>query len=125
MGRGIEDYDEITLSTLGGGALEEKFQVELKRVLENIADLNAKDGKREISLKIVFVPSSDRKRTAIEISTGHKIQGDLDYESQGYIGKQGAQLKIWEHNPEQFQLPVGDGHIKPAVNNKTIGGLSK
>lgn len=111
----------VSLSTLGEGALEEKFQIELQKVLDNIADPNTKEGAREIALKIVFAPNTQRSAVAITISASSKLQGDLAYESHALLGKEGAQLKIWEHNPEQLKLPVSEGAIRPA--GKVIGGL--
>jgi len=124
MGRGLEDYDELTLSTLGNGALEEKFQAELARVLANINDPNANDGKREIALKITIIPKGSRGEADMELASSCKLQADAPYASGAYLGRQGAQLKIWEHNPEQLRFPAEGDHIGE-VPKTTIGGLDE
>lgn len=120
MGRGLEDYDKLTLATIGGGALEEKFQHELDRVLKNIADPNAADGKREIVLKVVFCPNAKSSTAELVISAASKIQADMPFDSMVYLGREGAQHVAWEHNPEQFSLPMAE----PLSEVKTtIGGM--
>ncbi len=121
MGRGLDDYDAVTLSMLGGGAVEEKFQVELDRVLRNIADPNTGDGKRVIELKIVFYPNTQRTSADIAVTAVSKLQADKPYESHAYLGREGAAHRAWEHNPEQLKLPVGEGHITEA--KAKIGGV--
>lgn len=51
--------------TLGKGAGKEKFDEELDKVLKNIQDTNTnwKD-RREITLKVTVIPSSDERREA-------------------------------------------------------------
>ncbi len=122
MGRGLDDYDAVSLSQLGGGAVEEKFQVELDRVLRNIADPNTGDGKRVIKLEIVFYPNTQRTSADIAVTATSKLQADKPYESHAFLGREGAALKAWEHNPEQLRLPVTDGHIKDA--KAKIGGMA-
>lgn len=56
------------LTTIGGGAALEKFDHELKKVLNNIRDLNTDPkAKRKIVLEIVFQPDEDRElvRTSV------------------------------------------------------------
>lgn len=127
MGRGIDDYDRITLSTLGNGALEEAFQVELDRVLRNIDDPNTADGKREINMKITINPNSRGSMADLTLQATSKLQPDLPVESAAYLGKQGAKPMAWEHNPEQMQLPVDGEHIQEADAETThrIGGMKR
>lgn len=124
MGRGIEDYDSLTLSTLGNGALEEKFQVELDRVLRNMEDPNTVDGKCEVTLKITFIPhTGNRQRSAdMVLASACKLQPDNPVASMAYLGKQGARPMAWEHNPEQFDLPMSEGDVAE-VKKTTIGGV--
>lgn len=59
------EIELFSFDTLGKGAGQEKFDEELKKVLKNIQDPNTnwKD-RREITLKVVFIPSSDERREA-------------------------------------------------------------
>lgn len=82
----------IKIDTFAGGVLKEKFDQELTRVLENIADPNTKeDAIRKISLDIKFKPDTDREVALVEINSkatlaatkavGTKILIDRDIES--------------------------------------------
>jgi hypothetical protein len=53
------NYKPVTLSTLMNGALEERFQLENKKVLASIYDPNTKKGKVEITCKITYEPKYD------------------------------------------------------------------
>lgn len=68
------ELNEVSLSTLGNGAVEELFGVELKRVLENIADPNA-DARtpREVTVKIRIKPNEDRSRADVTIIPSCKL----------------------------------------------------
>lgn len=124
MGMGIEDFVGLTLSTIGGGGLEEIFQVELGRALRNIDDPNTADGKREIIIKIALIPNGKRSAADMLLSGASKLQPDLPIDSMVYLGKQGAKLKAWEHNPEQMRLPIGESDIQGVeMPTKTIGGI--
>ena len=122
MGRGIEDYDKLTLETIGNGSLAEGFQIELDRVLRNIDDPNAADGKREIIMKVVFAPNAQGSAADITLSVVSKLQPDLPVETMAYLGKQGAKPMAWEHNPEQMKLPISEDVIQEAPKT-SIGGI--
>ncbi len=58
-------YEKITLSNLKDGALEELFQYELAKVLDNIADANTEiRKKRTISIQIEMTPNDDASSVA-------------------------------------------------------------
>ena len=82
------------LDTLAGGALAEKFAVELASVLANIRDPNTKaTAKREITLKIGFTPSPNRDSSLVSIKADSKltpaepieITAYLDYDDNGMV----------------------------------------
>lgn len=122
--QGINDYDGLTLATIGCGALEEKFQVELNRVLENIEDLNTEGGKRTITLKLTFKPNAKRTSADISLQATSSLAADIPIETNAYLGKEGAVPMAWEHNPEQLRLPMEKGSIAE-VHKKTIGGINQ
>lgn len=121
MPRGIEDFDGLTLAEIGDGALEEKFQVELEKVLKNIDDLNAADGKREIQLKITFTPNTKRSSADIMLFATSKLQPDVPTETMAILGREGAKPMAWEHNPDQMKLPMAEGLQE--VPKTSIGGV--
>ncbi len=121
--RDLTNQPELTLADLGSGALEEKFQAELDRVLKNIADPNSADGKREISIKIVLTPNAKRSSIDIDIQTVAKLQPDVPFASQAFIGRVGARHAAWEHNPDQLRLPMEESAI--TQQSRIIGGNSQ
>lgn len=59
--------DKLTLENLREGQAVELFDIELQKVLENIADKDTAEGVRKINLVVKFKPDSDRAVTKIEI----------------------------------------------------------
>jgi hypothetical protein len=116
----LVNQPELSMANLGNGALEEKFQVELERVLKNIADPNSADGKREIQIRIVMTPNAKRSSCDIDISTACKLQPDVPFASQMYVGRVGARHAAWEHNPDQLRLPMEGDAI--SARARVIGG---
>jgi len=52
---------------MAAGAIEEKVDYEVTRVIDNILDLNTKpDAKRKITITLVFQPDAERKHIAIQ-----------------------------------------------------------
>lgn len=66
--------EQVSLSTLASGAAVERFDHELQRVIDNIADYNT-DPKavREVSLKVKIRPNDDRSFSVVEIIATSKI----------------------------------------------------
>lgn len=58
----------INFDTLAGGALKERLNTELEKVLENIADPNTKDTKtRKLNISISFKPNEERDLAEVSI----------------------------------------------------------
>lgn len=67
-------YKKITLENLLNGVSEEKFQTELKKVKENIADINTDWKKpREINIKISLQTDEKRETVKCEVSAASKL----------------------------------------------------
>lgn len=70
----LTEADKVTLSTVGGGALEEMFQYEVNRVFANVDDVNTDPRKvREITLKLRCVPLPDRSGVSFEAQAASKL----------------------------------------------------
>jgi hypothetical protein len=71
-----EEYSPVSLATLKNGAAIELFDEELRKVLENIADINTSPtAKREVLLKVSFKPLSDqREDISVDIAVNAKLQ---------------------------------------------------
>ncbi|MCJ0199322.1 hypothetical protein J0W87_18485, partial [Clostridioides difficile] len=64
----------IALEKFEGGVLKEKFNTELQKVLDNIADPNTDFKKtRKISLEIVFKANEDRDLAEVDIKSKSTI----------------------------------------------------
>lgn len=69
-GKGID----LPLSTLANGAIQEKLDCELKKVFDNIHDLNTKaQAKRTITIKLDFIPNDTRQTVAVESNFSSKL----------------------------------------------------
>ncbi|EOH96356.1 hypothetical protein [Enterococcus pallens] len=69
----MENID-LNLSTLNGGALQEKFEYEMKNVMENILDKNTDPTKkRSVTLKIDMIPDKERELMVLSCSSQSKI----------------------------------------------------
>jgi len=62
----MSSYKKVTLSTIGGGELEKDFDRALKKVVQDIEDLNKTDGNRRIEINISFSP--DKPRTMANLT---------------------------------------------------------
>lgn len=95
----------ITLETIGGGALSELFNVEIGRVLANIADPNTDESAtRSISITVAFRPGPERDNAKVSISCQSKLAGIQSVKSQVLIGRRDGKLIAVEHDPKQQGL---------------------
>lgn len=87
----------LTLSDLGDGGLEERFQRELVKVLENIADPNTKgEAKRKITITLEFIPSEDRKVFAIKCNVASALAADDPFSAFAMLRRDGDTLSAIE-----------------------------
>jgi hypothetical protein len=102
----IVEEELVSLLNLAGGAAIERFDEELKRALQNIADPNTALGAREIKL-VVKVQPTDMQRNICKVSFQcvSKILPLMSVQTQFYVGidpKRGAVAV--EYNPKQIDL---------------------
>lgn len=66
--------DLLKLEDIAGGALQEKANTAMQKVLDNMQDPNTPwKNKREIAIKISFRQNEDRDDTAVEVSVDVKL----------------------------------------------------
>lgn len=95
----------VTLDTIGGGALVELFEAELSRVLANIADPNTDDkAARVITIAVKFKPNRDRDASSVEIACTSKLAGIMKVSTNLFIGRHAGKLVAVENNPKQTEL---------------------
>lgn len=62
-----EQLKRESILRMAAGAIEERVDYEVSRVIDNILDLNTKpDAKRKITITLVFQPDAERKHIAIQ-----------------------------------------------------------
>ena len=80
--------DQVSLSTIGGGAAVERFDDELRRVLDNIIDPNTPPkAMRKVTLEVKIKPDVDREIGQVEIVVKSQIAPAEAYETKFIIGK--------------------------------------
>ena len=99
------DFKEISLETIADGTMPELFQVELDKVLKNIADMNTNPTAiREIKFSIKFKPDKERSHVESLISTGVKLAPQKGASTFLYLAKEKGKLTAFENNPNQMEL---------------------
>ncbi|MFT8352356.1 replication terminator protein [Clostridium saccharoperbutylacetonicum] len=80
----------ISLDNFADGALAEKVNVELKKVLENIADLNTDYKiKRKLTIDITLSAQEDRELALVDINTKIKLAQPKSVGTRIIIGTDG------------------------------------
>ena len=80
------------LQTIGAGAAAEKFQAELRAVLENIRDPNTQaKAKRKIVLEYVFLPDEDREKVLVGISARSILPSTKPSGDVMFVGSKGGE----------------------------------
>ena len=98
--------EAVSLATLAGGAAVERFDYELQRVLENIADFNTKpDAVREVILKVKIKPDHDRAFTIAEIQASSKLAPVKPETTSIYVHSSSSGVTATEYNPRQERMP--------------------
>jgi hypothetical protein len=105
----MSEHDALTLSTLARGALEELWQAELERALDNVADVNAPARKpRTITLTIALHPDEGREVAALEVSARSKLPPPTSATSMLHLYRRGGRALALEHDPRQLQFELDE-----------------
>jgi hypothetical protein len=114
-----EKHEELTLANLGNGGAIELFEEELKKILENILDPNTKaKAKRELTLKVTFVPNADRDSAEIEVECRAKPAPMNSASATIFLGRRKGQAIAITHDPEQFQIQWDEESKPRNVNDE-------
>ena len=102
----MEQYREISLANLIGGAVEERFQRALNRVVDNVLDINTDPKKkRKIRIDIGFKPAETRTAATIEVGIETTLAADKVVDSTVHFQLTGGDAKVLEFDPNQPLLP--------------------
>lgn len=79
---------KIDLSKLAGGALQEKFNREITKVIENMQDPNTPCATaRSINIKITFRQGEERDDAKVDIAVTSKLAGVINASTSFAMGK--------------------------------------
>lgn len=109
--------DEIPVANLVsicGGAAEEVFQREMKRMLENIKDPSTDpDKKRKIILEFSFEPLADRSGAEVVFACTSKLAGVEATKGNVFFARQGNELRIFTRDPRQIAMFAAEAPATP------------
>ena len=104
----------VDLTQLAGGTLQEKFDREITRVIENMQDPNTPFGeKRGITINISFHQNEMRDDAKVEISVKSKLAGVISAKTNFAMGKdlQSGQVIVKEYGKQiPGQMSFSDMH---------------
>lgn len=114
--RGIKAMhkEKLTLTTLCGGAVQEKIDRALEKVARNILDPNVvPDKKRTVTLKITMKPlDEDREDVAVEADVSYTLSPELGVQTNFFVSKDltNDNISIMEHKRGEIkgQLDFSD-----------------
>jgi uncharacterized protein YuzE len=115
----------IDLSSFADGAVAERFNIELSRVLQNIADPNTDPKKvRKITLEVKLKADEKRDITLVDITAKSKVEPArpietkiiMDYDSKGNVI--GAELKSGAKG--QMYIDQNTGEIRDDKGKNVI-----
>ena len=79
---------KVNLETFAGGALQEKFDDAMEKVLQNMMDPNTPwKNKRKITVEVTFEQNEDRDDTAVDVSVVPKLAAVKPISTKMAIGK--------------------------------------
>lgn len=111
----MSDAVVVSLQNMARGAVLERFDRELSKVIRNILDPNT-DAKavRKIKLEVVFKPSEDRENADVFVKTSSSEAPPKAIASRIYIGRHNGQPVAVEFDPGQTDLfNNGDPAVVP------------
>lgn len=86
---------DLPLSRLANGAIQEKLDVELNKIFENIHDPNTKaEDKRTVTIKLEFVPDENRQTVKLNSNISIKLANVKDVSMTVLTGKDLANGKV-------------------------------
>jgi hypothetical protein len=99
------EKQEVSLSNLCGGAIEEVFQREFASVLANIADVNTNaEAKRKITLEFTIKPFEDRSGGQVTFACKSKTVPVEEVKGTVFFQRRGLVMIAVPHDPKQQRL---------------------
>ena len=111
----MDTKEELTLTNIKGGAVMESFDIRMAEVLENLADPNAGNAKREITLKVAFAPDKNNPQIInISASCKSNLAPDKDISTVAVLSSNSLfELQPNMEQTEMFQEePAKPGNVR-------------
>ena len=105
----MTEYAEIrSVNDLNGGVVDDLFQVELKKVLNNIADENTRhDVVREISINVKIKPTGEERESAeTTVEVKSKLASPKKHVSMVFFRSDGKDVAALARNGEPEQPKI-------------------
>jgi len=101
----MHEKEDVTLSNLCGGAIEEVFQREWSAVLANIGDVNTDpEAKRKLTLEFTITPFQDRSGAQVTFSCKSKTVPVEAVKGTVYLQRRGTAMVAVPHDPQQIRM---------------------
>jgi len=101
----MEEKEEVTLSNLCGGSIEEVFQREWGEVLRNIGDVNTQaEAKRKVTIELTLKPFKDRSGAQVTFSCKSKTIPVNAVEGTVFLQRRGTSMVAVPHDPKQIRM---------------------
>jgi|SRR6266404_934407 hypothetical protein len=101
----MENQEDVTLSNLCGGAVEEVFQREWAAMLANVADVNTDpEAKRKVTLEFVITPFEDRSGAQITFHCKSKTVPVEAVKGTVFLQRRGLVMVAVPHDPKQIRM---------------------
>ena len=100
--------DLLSLKDIAGGALQEKTNTAMQKVIENMQDPNTPwKNQRQINIKIAFVQNEDRDDMAVAVSVDTKLAPVTPVLTRMAVGKDIRSGKVYAQEYGQ----IGRAHV--------------
>jgi hypothetical protein len=100
-----QQAEPVRLDTIGGGSALELFDIELGKVLENIADINTEaEAVRTVTITVKIYPGQLRDNAEIEVGSTCKLAPIRPADAVLFFGRQNGRRVAVEHDPRQAGL---------------------
>lgn len=97
--------NKVSLATMGGGAVIERFNYELAKVMKNIGDINTKATEpRTVTLTVTIKPNESRDFTNVNVNVKSKLASIKSQDISFHLIEQDGELVALEYNPKQERL---------------------
>lgn len=118
------DFENVSLSSLGKGAAVELFETELKKVIKNIVDPNIPaQVAREITLKVKFVPTEDRQNCAVKIQCTSSLANPKPFGSFVFVAEHKGQAVMLQDRFQQQDMFDDENIVDMAdSNDESVAG---